>query len=180
MTQAPEKGEEPCLPHGLSVVSTYTEMTTGNKHVTVVIKNQTTGPITIDKGVKITWVVAASRVPPVEVMPRILEKLDELQGVWQAKISIQWKKEMLLEQLDLSGLEGQSRANHTSAHALLTEYNDINLLEPGELGCTSLAKHEIWVVDDKPLKRDFEGPTSYGGGSEGPHEGNVGSRHYSL
>ena len=26
MTQAPEKGEEPCLPHGLS----YTEMTTGS------------------------------------------------------------------------------------------------------------------------------------------------------
>ena len=28
MTQAPEKGEEPCLPHSLSVVNTYTEMTT--------------------------------------------------------------------------------------------------------------------------------------------------------
>ena len=41
MTQAPEKGEEPCLLHSLSMVNTYTEMTTGSRHVTVVIKNQT-------------------------------------------------------------------------------------------------------------------------------------------
>ena len=39
MTQAPEKGEEPCLPHGLSMLNTYTEKTTGSKHVTIVIKN---------------------------------------------------------------------------------------------------------------------------------------------
>ena len=39
MTQAQEKGEEPCLPHGLSMVDTYTEMTTGSRHVAIVIKN---------------------------------------------------------------------------------------------------------------------------------------------
>ena len=31
MTQAPEEEEEPCLPHGMSMVNTYTEMTTGSK-----------------------------------------------------------------------------------------------------------------------------------------------------
>ena len=41
MTQAPGKREEPCLLHGLSMVNTYTEMTTGSRHITVVIKNQT-------------------------------------------------------------------------------------------------------------------------------------------
>ena len=55
---------------------------------------------------------------------------------------------MLLQQLDLSGLEGWSGANCMSAHALLIEYHDIFSLEPGELGCTSLAKHGIWVVND--------------------------------
>ena len=39
MTQVPEKDEEPCLPHSLSVVNTYTEMTTGSRFVAVVIKN---------------------------------------------------------------------------------------------------------------------------------------------
>ena len=31
MTQAPEKGEVPCLPHGLSMLNTYTQMTTGSR-----------------------------------------------------------------------------------------------------------------------------------------------------
>ena len=81
MTQVPEKGEEPCLSHSLSMANTYTEMTTGSKHVAIVIKNQMAVPITICKGVKITWVVAANRVPPVEVMPGTLEKLDKMQGI---------------------------------------------------------------------------------------------------
>ena len=33
MTQAPEKGKETCLSHGLWMVNTYHEMTTGSKHV---------------------------------------------------------------------------------------------------------------------------------------------------
>ena len=43
-----------------------------------------------------------------------------------------------------------------SAHALLTEYHDIILLEPGELGCMDLAKYEIMVVDDEPFKQRFQ------------------------
>ena len=70
-------------------------------------------------------------------------------------MTIEQRKEMLLQQLDLSGLEGWSGANCTSACALLSEYHDISL-EPGELGCMSLAKHEIWVVNDKPFKERFQ------------------------
>ena len=66
------------------------------------------------------------------------------------------RKETLLQQLDLSGLEGWSGANHTSACALLTKYHDIFSPEPEELGCTSLAKHEVWVVDDEPFKERFQ------------------------
>ena len=81
MTKAPEKGEEPCLPHGFCVVNTYTKMTTGSKHVAVVIKNQMAVPIPIGKGIKIAWVVVVNRVPHVKVVPGTLEKLDELQGI---------------------------------------------------------------------------------------------------
>ena len=81
MTQAPEKGEELCLPHGLRVANTYTKMTTGSKHVTVVIRTQIATLIIINKGVKVTQVVAANRVPPVEVIPGTLETLDEMQGI---------------------------------------------------------------------------------------------------
>ena len=151
MTQDPERGGKACLPHSLSVANTYNEMTTGSRHITVVIRNQTTVLIIISKGIKIAQMVAANSIPSVEVMPGMLEKLDEIQGIQQTKMSIEQRKEMLLQQLELSGLEGWSRANCTSAHGLLTEYHDIFSLEPGELGCTGLVKHEIRVVDDDEM-----------------------------
>ena len=131
-------------------------MTMGSKCVTVVIKNQTAASIIIGKGIKVAWGVAANRVPQVDVMPGTLEKLDEMQGIQQTKMSFEQKKEMLLQQLDLSALDGWSGANCASAHALLTVYHDIFLLEPGELGCTSLAKHEIKVVYNEPFKERFQ------------------------
>ena len=63
-------------------------------------------------------------------------------------MTIEQRKEMLLQQLDLSGLKQWTVANHLSAHALLIEYHDAFSLEPRELGCMSFTKHEIWVVDD--------------------------------
>ena len=65
----------------VSVVNTYTEVTTGSKCVAIVIKNQTAALITITKGVKIAQVVVVNGVPPIEVIPGTLEKLDEMQGI---------------------------------------------------------------------------------------------------
>ena len=53
MMQTLEDGDGPCLPHGLSIMNTYTEMTTGSKQVVVMVKNLTAAPVTITKGVKI-------------------------------------------------------------------------------------------------------------------------------
>ena len=63
---------------------------------------------------------------------------------------------MLLQQLDLFGLEGWSEANQSATHTLLAESHDIFSLEPGELGCADLAKHEIRVVDNEPFKEWFQ------------------------
>ena len=82
-------------------------------------------------------------------MPGTLEKLDEMLGIQQTKMSIEQRKEMHLQQLALSGLEGWSGANHASGHTLLTNYHNIFLLELGELGCTSLVMCEIRVADDE-------------------------------
>ena len=51
---------------------------------------------------------------------------------------------------------GWSEANYASVHTLLTEYHDIFSQKTGELGCASLAKHEIQVVDDKPFKERYQ------------------------
>ena len=131
-------------------------MATGSECIAIVMKNQTATPITIGKGVQVTQVVAVNRVPPIEIMPGTLEKLDEMQEIRQTKMSIEWRKETLLQQLDLPELESWSGANCTSAYALLTKYHDIFSLKPRELGCTSLAKFQISVFDDEPFKERFQ------------------------
>ena len=150
----PEGGDGPCLSHSLSVVNTYTKVTTGSKQVAVIVKNLTAILITIVKGAKVTQVVAANAVTQMEVAPGTLEKLDGMQGIQQTRILIEWRREVLFQQLDLSGLEGWSNEDEVATHALLAEYHDIFSLEPGELGCMDLAILEIRVVDDEPLKRE--------------------------
>ena len=119
------------------------------------MKNLTTVLITIAKGVKVTQIVAVIAVPPVDLASKTLEELDEVQGIQWTKMSVERRKEVLLQQLDLSGLDRWSAANQVAACALLADNHDIFLLEPGELGCTDQAKHEIGVVDDKPFKEWF-------------------------
>ena len=70
-------------------------------------------------------------------------------------MSVERRKEVLLQQLDLPGLEGWSEAKPSDCLSLLAEYNEIFSLEPRELGCTDLVKHEIRVVDDEPFKEQF-------------------------
>ena len=67
-------------------------MATGSRHVAILIKNQTAVLIIIGKGVKVTQVVTVNKVPPVEVMPGTLEKLDEMQGIWWTRMSIEHRK----------------------------------------------------------------------------------------
>ena len=79
--QTLEEGDGSCLPHSLSVMNTYTEMTTRSKWVVVVVKNWTTSSITITKGIMIAQVVAANAVLQAEVAPGTLDELDEMQGI---------------------------------------------------------------------------------------------------
>ena len=66
------------------------------------------------------------------------------------------REEALFQQLDLCSLEGWSPQNLSAVCTLLAEYHDIFSLEPGELGCTNLVKHEIKVTDDEPFKERFQ------------------------
>ena len=155
MIQTLEEGDGPCLPHSLSIMNTYTKMTTGSKWVVVVVKNLTAAPVTITRGVKIVWVVAANAIPQVGISLGMLEKLDKMQGIQMSKMSDKQRKDALFQQLDLSGLEGWSPQNWAATHTLLAKYHNIFSLEPGEPDCTDLAKYEIKVTDDKPFKERF-------------------------
>ena len=81
MIQTLEGGVGPCLPHDLSVMNTYTQMTTGSKGVAFVVENLTAILISVAKGIKVTKVVAVTVVAQMEAVLVALEKLDEIQGV---------------------------------------------------------------------------------------------------
>ena len=88
----------------------YTDMTSRHKQVAVVVKNLMAVPVTIAKGIKVTQVVAANAVPQVEVAPGTLEELDKVQGIQWTKM-LGERREVLFQQLDLSGLEGWSKGS---------------------------------------------------------------------
>ena len=88
MTQGLEEEDGSCLPHGLSIMNTYTKMATETKQVVVTVKNLTVTSITITKGVKITQGIAANAIPQVGFSPGTLEKLDEMQGIQRAKMPV--------------------------------------------------------------------------------------------
>ena len=111
MVQTLEEEDGPCLPHGLNGKNVYTEMTTGSEWVSVMVKNLTATLITIAKDVKVTWVVATNVVPQVEVVLGTLEKLEEMQGVQQTRMSVEQRKERIFQQQDFSGLEEWSVKN---------------------------------------------------------------------
>ena len=82
--------------------------------------------------------------------------LAHMQDIWWTRMSVEWRREVLFQQPDLSGLEGWSDENQAAAYGLLAEYHEIFSLKSGELGCTDLAKQQIRVVDDEPFKERFQ------------------------
>ena len=71
-------------------------------------------PITITKGIKNVQVIDVNAVPPVEVTPNNLEKLDEIQGIQWTKMMVEQRKKLLFQQLDLSGLDKWSNKNQVA------------------------------------------------------------------
>ena len=115
MTQDLKRGDWTHLPHSLSVVNMYIKVISGSKRVAVVVKNLIAILITIAKGIKIPQVVATNAVPSVELAPGTLGVLDTVQGIQQTKMLVERRKEVLLQQLDLSGLVGWSKAKQVTA-----------------------------------------------------------------
>ena len=97
MMQTLEEGDRPCLPHGLSIMNTYTKMTIGSKQIAVIVKNPTVALITIAKGVKIAWVMAVNAIPQIGFAPGTLEKLDKMQRLQWAKMSVEQRREALFQ-----------------------------------------------------------------------------------
>ena len=62
-----ESGKVCTLPPGLQVLHTYTTLTAGSKHVSIVVQSMIDSAIFLKNGVHVVQVVLAMLVAPVEV-----------------------------------------------------------------------------------------------------------------
>ena len=127
MTHGLEK-RSPSLPLGIDVQTVYATLADCSNRVTVVLRNNTRDWLEIKKGIPITWMVAANE-----------------------------RQDLLLEKLDLTGLEAWPEDQAERARSLLKEYHDIFFLEKHDMGHTKAAKHKIVLKDPNtpPFKERF-------------------------
>ena len=129
----------------------YATLADGSNRITVVLRNNTRDWLEIKKGVPIARMVTANEVPKVTNLFST-EPTKE-----QSTLTETERRDLLLEKLDLSGLEAWPQEQAEQAHSLLKEYHDIFSLEKRDMGHTNATKHKIVLKDPDtpPFKERF-------------------------
>ena len=150
MTHGLER-RSPSLPLGIDVQTVYTTLVDGSNRVTVVLRNNTWDWLEIKKGMPIAQMVAANEVP------KVTNLFSAEQTKEQSTLTEAERQDLLLEKLDLSGLEAWPEEQAGKARSLLKEYHDIFSLEKHDMGHTNATKHKIVLkdVDTPPFKERF-------------------------
>ena len=150
MTHGLEK-LSPSLPLGIDVQTVYATLADGSNRVTVVLRNNTQDWLEIKKGVPITWMVATHEVP------KVTNLFSAEQTKEQSTLTEAERQDLLLEKLDLLGLEAWPEDQAGKACSLLKEYHDIFSLEKRDMGHTNTTKHKIVLKDPDtpPFKEHF-------------------------
>ena len=87
-------------------------------------------------------------------IPKVTNLLSAEKPKEQPTLTEVERQDLLLEKLDLTGLEAWPKDRVEKAHSLLKEYHDIFSLEKHDMGHTKAAKHKI-VLKDPPFKERF-------------------------
>ena len=144
MTHGLEK-QSPSLPLGIDVQTVYATLSDGSGSVTVVLRNNTRDWLEIKKGMPVAQMVAANKVLKVTNLFSA-EPTKE-----QSTLTETERQDLLLEKLDLSGLEAWPQEQAEKARSLLKEYHDIFSLEKHDMGHTNATKHKIVLKDPYTL-----------------------------
>ena len=148
MTHGLEK-RSPLLPLGIDVQSTYATLSTGSNRVVVVLRNNTRNWIEIGKGTPVARMVAANQVP------HVVDTISTERSKEQHTLTEAEQQALLLDKLDLSGLEAWPTEQAEKARSLLQEYHNIFSLEKHDMGHTNTTKHKIILKDpDTPPFRE--------------------------
>ena len=150
LTQGLEK-RSPSLLLGIDVQTVYATLADGSNRVTVVLRNNTRDWLEIKKGMPIIQMVATNEVPQVTNL-FFAEQTKEQSTLTEAE-----RQDLLLEKLDLSGLEVWPEEQAGKACSLLKEYHDIFSLEKCDMSHTNVTKHKIVLKDPDtpPFKEHF-------------------------
>ena len=150
MTHGLEK-RSPSLPLGIDVQTAYATLATGSHRVPVILRNNTQDWLEIKKGMPIARMVTAN------VIPKVTHILPAKNPHEQSTLMEAERQELLLEKLDLTGLEAWPEEQADKACSLLKEYQDILSLEKNDMGHTKAAKHKIVLKDPDtpPFKERF-------------------------
>ena len=150
MTHGLEKWS-PSLSLGIDVQMVYTTLADGSNRITVVLRNNTRDWLDIKKGVPIARMVTANEVP------KVTNLFSAEQTKEQSTLTEMERQDLLLEKLDLSGLEAWPQEQAEQARSLLKEYHDIFSLEKHDMGHTNATKHKIVLKDPDtpPFKERF-------------------------
>ena len=150
MTHGFEK-RSPSLPLGIDVQTVYATLADGSNRVTVVLRNNTQDWLEIKKGIPITRMVAANEIP------KVTNLLSAEEPKEQPTLTEAERQDLLLEKLDLTGLEAWPEDQVEKARSLLREYHDIFSLEKCDVGHTKAAQHKIVLKDPDtpPFKERF-------------------------
>ena len=142
MTHGLEK-RSPLLPLGLEVQSAYATLTTGIGRVPVVLRNNTKDWLEIKKGTPIARMVAANLVP------RVINAISAKGPDPASTLTEAEHQDLLLDKLDLSGLEEWPTEQVEKVRSLLKEYHDIFFH-------TKAAEHKIVLKDpDTPPFKEW-------------------------
>ena len=150
MTHGLEK-RSPSLPLGIDAQTVYATLADGSNRVTVVLRNNTWDWLEIKKGIPIARMVAVNEIP------KVTNLLSTEEPKEQPTLTEVERQDLLLEKLDLTGLEAWPEDQAEKACSLLKEYHDIFSLEKHDVGHTKAAKHKILLKDPDtpPFKERF-------------------------
>ena len=148
MTHGLEK-RSPALPLGIDVQTAYSTLADGGCRVSVILRNNTQDWLEIKKGVPVARMVTANAIP------KVTHVLPAGGPCEQSTLTETARQELLLEKLDLTGLEAWPPEQAEKARSLLKEYHDIFSLEKHNMGHTKTVKHKIVLKDpDTPPFRE--------------------------
>ena len=112
MTHGLEK-RSPSLPLGIDVQSAYATLSMGSNRVAVVLRNNTRDWIEIRKGMPVAHMVAANQVP------QVIDTISANKPKEQPTLMETERQALLLDKLDLSGLEAWPSEQAEKACGLL-------------------------------------------------------------